>query len=262
MELRRIDTRPDCSLPHRVLDSLIAHVGGAAFFDKVHDAVSEFMPSQRSVAFLYDREGLPVKLISAKAGSPPFTEDDSRKYRKHFFRFDILVHRMYAASAAQDGIGELSLAFAGRDELPNVDYRLAYVRANTTRRISVVQRLPEGLLTLHFYRGPGDADVTTDQMDTLCAMAPVLSALTRRHAELTGPSAGRSLDDCRSRLLALHAALAPRELDVCSLILKGLTVKEISRDLGIAESSIVCYRKRAYQRLQVASAKELMSACF
>ena len=55
--------------------------------------------------------------------------------------------------------------------------------------------------------------------------------------------------------------LTTRESEVCERILVGFTSTGISLDLGIAESSVNTYRRRAYEKLEIATQNELFSMC-
>lgn len=71
----------------------------------------------------------------------------------------------------------------------------------------------------------------------------------------------RSKDDglkyYRHRLVALDCRLTVRELDVCARSLLGMTAEGTALELGIKQSSVVTYRKRAYARLGISSQSEL-----
>src|SRR5690606_16731246 len=49
-----------------------------------------------------------------------------------------------------------------------------------------------------------------------------------------------------------------REVEVCARILHGMSSIGIALDLGVSEETVRTYRKRSYQRLQIASERELL----
>ena len=53
--------------------------------------------------------------------------------------------------------------------------------------------------------------------------------------------------------------LTARERQVCARAAIGMTVEATALDLGIAKTSVLTYRQRAYQRLKVTSPYELCS---
>lgn len=75
------------------------------------------------------------------------------------------------------------------------------------------------------------------------------------------PQPPRTKDDSlrlyRQRLVALDRGLTVRELDVCARSLLGMTAEGTALELGVKQSSVVTYRKRAYARLGISSQSEL-----
>lgn len=57
------------------------------------------------------------------------------------------------------------------------------------------------------------------------------------------------------------AVLSARERDVCLGILAGRKAEAIAGDLGVAASTVVTYRKRAYEKLGVTSRAGLFAIC-
>jgi len=94
--------------------------------------------------------------------------------------------------------------------------------------------------------------------------AELLMTFLRRHAELRAAArqpSGLSPDQALELVGTLHAGLPPREREVCAGILRGLSMKAVARELGIAASSAITYRRRAYRRLGVSSAAGLVARC-
>ena len=61
----------------------------------------------------------------------------------------------------------------------------------------------------------------------------------------------------RRRLLILDRGLTARELDVMARAIIGMTAEGTALDINVKKSSVVTYRKRAYERLGVSSLPEL-----
>lgn len=93
-------------------------------------------------------------------------------------------------------------------------------------------------------------------------------------AEPTGEACDPDLAQLAGRLALLHferaldtgipaplAVLSDREQAVCLGILKGRKAEAIAADLGVASSSVVTYRKRAYSKLGVSSRAGLFAIC-
>lgn len=84
---------------------------------------------------------------------------------------------------------------------------------------------------------------TASPAPSLCS-ALASSALHSR--DVDGPA-------CR----CFERGLTRREREVCARAAVGMSAEATARDLGVAKTSVLTYRQRAYQRLEVASPFEL-----
>ncbi len=66
-----------------------------------------------------------------------------------------------------------------------------------------------------------------------------------------------STDAWRQRLKVVRHDLSFRELEVAAGMLAGKTLREIAASLGVAHSTAITYRERAYRRLGVQNLKAL-----
>lgn len=66
-----------------------------------------------------------------------------------------------------------------------------------------------------------------------------------------------SVDRIERRLRAWPQPLSQGEVQVCARILHGMSNEGIALDLGIKPESVMTYRKRAYQRIGIATRHEL-----
>lgn len=94
-------------------------------------------------------------------------------------------------------------------------------------------------------------------------MASSLLTILAKHIEIGRPSLRlsdclRSLNAIETVILKAQVGLTRREVDVCARTIYGLSSAGISADLGIGEESVLTYRKRAYQKLEIATQRELM----
>lgn len=67
-----------------------------------------------------------------------------------------------------------------------------------------------------------------------------------------------SLEEIENCIVRAPHQFPRREAEVCARILYGMTSIGIGLDLGIGEQTVMTYRKRAYERLQVGSHRELL----
>src|SRR4051794_3611280 len=111
---------------------------------------------------------------------------------------------------------------------------------------------------VNFYRTLVQGRFDDGERQRIAAVAPLVAAAVARHCQRGAPAA-----DPADRLAALFANRAPlsgltaREKDVCRRILSGFSSEAMAADLGIALNSVYTYRKRAYEKLGIASQNEL-----
>src|SRR5690606_22246752 len=72
------------------------------------------------------------------------------------------------------------------------------------------------------------------------------------------PQTGRlSTAEMEERVRLSFPTLSKREVSVCARSIVGLTTEGIALDLGIKNTSVLTYRRRAYARLEVSSINQL-----
>jgi DNA-binding CsgD family transcriptional regulator len=95
--------------------------------------------------------------------------------------------------------------------------------------------------------------------------AELLMSFLRRHYELkqAAERSPRGLTAERASALVgtLRAGLPRRECEVCARILRGFSMQAAALDLGIAESTAITYKRRAYARLGISGTPELFARC-
>lgn len=100
------------------------------------------------------------------------------------------------------------------------------------------------------------------EVSGIASSAGTLIALAAKHVRLSHQydlsAAFDSLPDIDRCVLGAPENLSPREAQVCARILYGQLTAGIALDLGIGEETVVTYRKRAYQRLEIATRQELL----
>jgi DNA-binding CsgD family transcriptional regulator len=174
------------------------------------------------------------------------------KYLDHFHRRDsnrrfLADTRLVGRSVGMNRTTPADVDRAYREE--------CYEEARINDRLSFLTRTREGLIALNFYR-IGSRAFSERDVDALHATAPLFAIAGARHIELLLQT-GSDPSTWRLRLKVMCPPLTERELDVVSFLLAGRTLREASAELGIAHSSVVTYRERAYARLGVATLKEL-----
>src|SRR6185437_11095940 len=86
-----------------------------------------------------------------------------------------------------------------------------------------------------------------------CLLLPMLPLNRKRQP---GPLS-LSVPPLEDRITSRYGSLTTRERQVCARAAIGMSVEATALDLGIAKTSVLTYRQRAYQRLKVTSPFEL-----
>jgi DNA-binding CsgD family transcriptional regulator len=102
-----------------------------------------------------------------------------------------------------------------------------------------------------------------DAVSALRSCAPFLLSLISKHvatvrSQLRITHALSFLDLIEDIVAQAAVGFACRERQVCARILYGFTSAGIASDLGIGEETVQTYRKRAYQKLDIATQRELL----
>jgi DNA-binding CsgD family transcriptional regulator len=136
-------------------------------------------------------------------------------------------------------------------------YREVYLAAGILHRVSLLTGTQgQALATLNLYRTQGRGEFSARDLARIESVSLPLAAIVRRHVELLVQTAS-SVDAWRQRLKVVRHDLSFRELEVAAGMLAGKTLREIATLLGVAHSTAITYRERAYRRLGVQNLKAL-----
>jgi DNA-binding CsgD family transcriptional regulator len=209
----------------------------------------------------------PTLFMSASRGIPDRTRDCWWAYLSGPYRQDRSFGPRSAAMPR--------LCHVTAQEIPG-EHRIRVYEAHGVReRISVVEHDGDTVFAVNLYRHEHQRPFTDAQIAAFEGVALPLLELARKHILLTGgapraapprPAEVRAptptalgAGALRERLLALDAALTPRELDVCVRLAQGMTHDGIAADLGLGLTTVKTYRNRAFARLGIHFRNELFA---
>jgi DNA-binding CsgD family transcriptional regulator len=140
---------------------------------------------------------------------------------------------------------------------------IVYRRQGVADRVLLRSASGAGITSLSVVRTERSGTFSDSKIERLQDMSNVLMSIINRHAELLfGQSdierALTSLEVIVDSMQHAPEHMPRREIEVCSRILYGLSSSSIGRDLNIGEETIKTYRKRAYERLGIATQHELL----
>lgn len=157
------------------------------------------------------------------------------------------------------------------DGLPDEFRRHFIEQAHIVDVVGCIASKGQRAVYCNFYRLAPSATYDERERAALGRILPILANLTAVHYTLCGPfllheqlTRLRTPED-EVRLLAERLGpsaldrLTEREREVCFRILLGYSSEAIGLHLGVATSTIITYRKRAYEKLGIVSQNELFS---
>ena len=125
-------------------------------------------------------------------------------------------------------------------------------------RISVVQRSKAGWCGMNVSRHASKgrfSDIELDAIVGLARLALPMLPLTRARIAPASALTALHLED---RFARRCPSLTERERQVCARAAFGMSIEATALDLGIAKTSVLTLRQRAYRRLGAASSRELL----
>ncbi len=168
------------------------------------------------------------------------------------------------AGLQQLEVAKISLVRIDIPSLTDVAFRYnIYQRAHIRERILLCTGSVGAAVALSILRQDSTGVFSSEEMSRLCAEAETIMSLILKHLDIVKRESAMgtalsSLSTIIRSLATLPVELSTRETDVCARILYGMSAGEIAASLGIGLASIVTYRKRAYQKLNVTTQRELL----
>ena len=149
---------------------------------------------------------------------------------------------------------------------PPQDHQLhkLFRRVGILERIAVTSRSELSSSQTFFLRSRSDGPVSAKEMKEFALVLPLAHELINLRHRIVGSEAfsflpTASVSGLRARGIVSFLKLTPRETDVCDCLVKGLTVKGTALHLDLAETSVRTLRQRAYRKLNIVSAYELLA---
>lgn len=189
---------------------------------------------------------------------PGFAEIASLDYARRYWHRDRITRQMLSAGGTPRSLHVVRQAWNG---ITDPEYRRAcYERAQIVERLTLYQA-EEPRIFASAYRTRESGPSSAADLARLESYAPILIAAVAKHARFRFGAAASALhppvQEVIGHLLNAGCALSLREAEISAGMLLGKTQKEISSESGVAMSSVVTYRQRAYRKLGVANRRGL-----
>jgi DNA-binding CsgD family transcriptional regulator len=235
-------------LDNRTYEQLLLAMGTAAFGPAVREAVTARTAGARRV-YLFEataRDRTTLHYCSVESSISPLLP----AYLAFYQPQDPLGEMFRAAPLP----GDMAIQRLTPDDISSGAFRRRFFDApGIIERIAILQRGVDGWRGINIARHRSTGLCSDGELSSLIALAsivlPMLPAHRQRVSRLDVPDVG----ELEQRFARRHAGLTARERQVCARAALGLSVEDTARELGIAPTSVVTYRQRAYQRLGVSS---------
>ncbi|GGL79419.1 helix-turn-helix transcriptional regulator [Wenxinia marina] len=230
---------------------LVAAVGGPGFGAALMALLHGRAGADLCSVFTVD-DGPPVTLVaeSAAPGASPFARIASLRYVQRYWRRDTAA--LSTLGRAHRSVQVLKRPAGGIGDL---DYqRECYGEGGVAERLSLY-RAGRPAIIANAYRASATGRFEPGHIAAFTEMSGFLHAAIARHADLLSARPAAGPEDVARRLAG--SGLSRREAEVAALHARGEEQGRIAERLGVAESSVVTYRRRACQKLGVSGRAQL-----
>ncbi|SED37339.1 transcriptional regulator, LuxR family [Rhizobiales bacterium GAS191] len=230
------------------------------------DFVTRMLASAKLVAradyvsiFVFPTQDRPVFIGTDSLNSPLLANRAAEHYTSRHYRDDPNVEILFNTPREP---GTMT-TYMRRGDIASASYRImCYDRAQILDRLSLLTATGRGQpLTISFYRATSTGEFSQEDRAALVDFMPYARAATLRHIELPNASE-RDVEALLIRVKERFPHLSRREAQVTAGVLAGMTAAEMGQWLGIAPTSVITHRKRAYEHLGVANQRELIALCY
>lgn len=172
-------------------------------------------------------------------------------------------------TALREGLEQLKTSKISlvRTDIPSLGNSL--LSENLFKRYRIADRVllctgsTDAAVVIHILREEPAARFSDEELSKLHHDGETIMSIVSKHLDVverkaTMGTALSSLPMIMETMASVPVQLSAREADVCARILYGMSAMEISAELSVGPASVVTYRKRAYQKLNVATHHELL----
>lgn len=229
-------------------ERLLASLGTEGFGANVHQAVQTLTAGARRL-YLFEATGRDESSLHYFSGEPGLTELFPA-YCRWYRRQDPVMDAYGAAPRCSDVV--LQRVRPGHIVSPGFRRRI-FEDAGIVERVSVIQRGQDGWRVMNVGRHASEGCCSDAEIDSLVSLACLVLPMLPLHRPGT-QAQDPTIEEFEQRFAMRFGQLPERERQVCARAAAGLDVARTASDLGIAKSSVLTYRQRAYQRLRVSNA--------
>jgi DNA-binding CsgD family transcriptional regulator len=235
-----------------VYEKLLAGIGTAGFGATVRDCVLALTAGARRL-YLFEATGREHTELQYFFGEPGLAEL-LPAYQRWYLPSDPVGDAFCAAPRHSD----VALQRVRPSDIASPGFRRRFFDdAGIVERISIVQRGADTWRGINVLRHASDGPCADGELGSLISLACLVLPMLPLNRARGAAAQPLTVEELEARFASRYASLTARERQVCARAALGMSVEATALDLGIARTSVLTYRQRAYQRLRVASPFEL-----
>jgi DNA-binding CsgD family transcriptional regulator len=251
-DIRQITSWHGSTATGAVYEKLLSAIGTDDFGATVRNSVMTLTAGARRI-YLFEATGREESALQYYFGEPGLV-DLFPAYLKWYLRLDPVCDAYRAAPQCSD----VALQRVRPVDITSPGFRRRFFdEPGIVERVSVIQRGADAWRVMNVARHASDGCFSENELSALiglaCLVLPMLP-LNRKRQAAALPLTVAQLEE---RFALRYVSLTLRERQVCARAAVGMSVEASAHDLGIARTSVLTYRQRAYRRLGVASPFEL-----
>jgi LuxR family transcriptional regulator, activator of tox operons len=233
------------------LARLIAVVGTPKFESEFFDVAHSALNCEHVTAFAAGSDDRPRVVLAANTGDEPVARPLADKYMARYWDLDPANRTVPLCQKGES----FALRIAPEIDINDDFYRHdCYTALQIVERFTLMQRRGEDVYRLNFYAGPRGR-FAAPMLDQLMESGDLLMSLVMKNDAASEAMLPQTFT---SRLRLVAPTIPQREAEVCTAIMLGMTSEAIALKLGISVNTVLTYRKRAYNRLNISCQNELM----
>jgi DNA-binding CsgD family transcriptional regulator len=203
--------------------------------------------------YLFEATGREESSLQYFFGEPGLV-DLFPAYRKWYLRLDPVCDAYRAAPQHSDVV--LQRVRPADIASPGFRRRI-FDEPGIVERVSVIQRGADAWRVMNVARHTSDGCFSEGELGSLIGLACLVLPMLPLNRKREPSPLPLSVPQLEERFALRYGSLTLRERQVCARAAIGMSVEATALDLGIAKTSVLTYRQRAYQRLRVTSPFEL-----
>jgi DNA-binding CsgD family transcriptional regulator len=149
------------------------------------------------------------------------------------------------------------------DDIQDRNYRYCFGQTHVQERLSYFYSVRSDLYQLSVFRRVGMRPFSSSDVAQFSGLAQFVVASALKHEIFRQAAAGiqrhMDLDAIEHMLQHVPGNLSRREIQVCARVIAGKTIDRTAVDLAIKRTSVVTYRQRAYEKLNITRQNELIA---